>query len=321
MLEPRTRHKLRRVVAVMNRKGGVGKTSISSNLSGILANSVGRILAIDLDQQGNLGDDLGYRNTEYDDQGLALYEALANDKPLVPIQGVRPNLDVLPAGAETAKLAFILQGAMATGEDPSFRLAEKLAAIADQYQVIILDCPPGDANLQTQALVAAKWILVPTQPDMGSLQGIAQLGERVQKTRVKNPGLSILGVVLFPMVSSATKVQQQVREQLAQMVGDAAPVFTSTIRFAQAAGVDARSRGQLAIELAKDAAEQDPFAWAKLLKNGSTPEEESAATTRPVAVSAGSLAGDYIALTGEVLKTLGDNEQKAAKAAAEGATA
>lgn len=310
MLKPQSRTKLRRVIAVMNRKGGVGKTSITSNLAGVLAEAGYRVLAVDLDQQGNLGDDLGYRNTEYNDEGKALLEALGNGQPLVPIKGVRPNLDVLPSGTSTTRLADTIMGEQMRGNDPSFLLAEKLAEVAEKYDVVLLDCPPGDAALQTQALVAARWILIPTQPDMGSLQGLAQLAERVVTIQPKNPGVQPLGVVLFPMVSSATKVQQQVREQLALIMGDAAPVFTSTIRFAQAAGVDARARGQLAIELAKDAAGQDKFAWAKILKGEVAPGGEGTQTMRPVAESAGSLAGDYMALTGEILKELAKNESE-----------
>jgi cellulose biosynthesis protein BcsQ len=310
MLKPQSRTKLRRVIAVMNRKGGVGKTSITSNLAGVLAEAGYRVLAVDLDQQGNLGDDLGYRSTDYNDEGKALLEALANNAPLVPVKGVRPNLDVLPSGTSTTRLADVIMGEQMRGNDPSFLLAEKLAEVAEKYDVVLLDCPPGDAALQTQALVAARWILIPTQPDMGSLQGLAQLAERVVTIQPKNPGVQPLGVVLFPMVSSATKVQQQVREQLALIMGDAAPVFTSTIRFAQAAGVDARARGQLAIELAKDAAGQDRFAWAKILKGELAAGGEGTPTTRPVAESAGSLAGDYMALTGEILKELAKNESE-----------
>lgn len=316
MLTDEKRLRNRRVIAVMNRKGGVGKTSITANVAGVLADAGYRVLAADLDAQGNLGDDLGYRHTDLNDQGMALFQSLGLDQPLTPATGVRDRLDVIPAGAQTSRLADVLQGDSVRGGDVSDRLASKISDIADQYDVILLDCPPGDAVLQQQALVAARWILIPTQPDDGSLAGLEQLAERVFEVRPLNPTVELLGVVLFPLVSSAKRVQQDVRAKLAAMLGDAAPVFTSTIRFAQAAGVDARARGQLAIELARDAEGQDRFAWTKALRarrEGADLDAVETEAPKRLADSAGSLAGDYLALTGEILETLAANEQRLAQ--------
>lgn len=308
MLTATQRMANRRVIAVMNRKGGVGKTSITANVAGVLAAAGYRVLTVDLDAQGNLGDDLGYRNVpSLNDDGMALFVSLGQSKPLTPAKNIRENLDAVPAGSSTSMLADVLQGEAARGKDPSDRLGVALSEISDDYDVILLDCPPGDAVLQTQALVAARWILIPTQPDDGSLNGLAQLAERVVETRPMNPTLGVLGVVLFPMVSSAKRVQQEVREKLAAIMGDVAPVFSSTIRFAQAAGVDARSRGQLAIELARDAEGQDRFAWTKALKKDRT-EEETTDAPRRLADSAGGVAGDYLQLSHELLAHLAEQE-------------
>lgn len=313
MLTPDQRLKNRRVIAVMNRKGGVGKTSITANLAGVLASAGYRVLAVDLDAQGNLGDDLGYRDTDLNDDGAALFQALAFGKALTPAKNVRDNLDAVPAGDQTAMLGDNLMGQTLRGQDPGDNLALRLSEIADNYDVIVLDCPPGDAALQTQALIAARWILIPTQPDDGSLKGLEQLADRVNAMLPLNPTLRPLGVVLFPMVTSAKRVQADVRAKLAGIMGDIAPVFTATIRFAQAAGVDARSRGQLAIELARDAEGQDRFAWTKVLKrNGDAQDTTTGETPRRLADSAGSLAGDYLQLTEEVLRTLADQERIAA---------
>jgi chromosome partitioning protein len=298
----------------MNRKGGVGKTSITANLAGVLASAGYRVLAVDLDAQGNLGDDLGYRGTDLNDEGAALFDALAFGKALKPAKSIRNNLDVLPAGQRTSMLGDHLMGQTLRGEDPADSLALRLSEIADNYDVIVLDCPPGDATLQTQALIAARWILIPTQPDDGSLKGLEQLADRVVATFPRNPTLRPLGVVLFPMLTSAKRVQAEVRAKLAGIMGDIAPVFTSTIRFAQAAGVDARSRGQLAIELAQDAEGQDRFAWKKVLKrSGETDDLNVGEAPRRLADSAGSLAGDYLQLTEEVLRTLANQERLAAE--------
>lgn len=297
----------------MNRKGGVGKTSITANVAGVLAQAGYRVLAIDLDAQGNLGDDLGYRDTEADDKGEGLLQALSFAKPLKPSKSIRENLDVVPAGEQTSMLGDNLMGKALRGDGAvTDALALRLSEIADNYDVIVLDCPPGDATLQTQALVAARWILIPTQPDDGSLKGLEQLADRVTTTLTHNPTLRPLGVVLFPMVTSAKRVQADVRTKLTEIMGDIAPVFTSTIRFAQAAGVDARSRGQLAIELARDAEGQDRFAWTKALKSkGDAGEATAGEAPRRLADSAGSLAGDYLLLTEEILRTLAEQEKLA----------
>lgn len=319
MLTAAERDKLRRVIAVANRKGGVGKTSVTTNVAGVCADAGYKVLVLDLDQQGNAGDDLGTRGTEFDDGGASLFSALVMDQPLEPKRSIRPNLDFIPAGSHTSALTDSLTGKTGRGEDPSYLLAKRLAAIADQYDVILIDCPPGEAVLQTLALVAARWVLVPTQPDDGSLQGLAQLAERVVMTQQKNETLAPLGVVLFPVVKSGTKMQAEVREKLSRIMGDAAPVFTSTIRFAQAAGVDARSRGQLAIELARDAQGQDRFAWTKVLKAKQSGDEvDEVAAPKRLAESAGTLAGDYLELTAEILQTLAEQEQIAAQNAGVG---
>lgn len=311
MLSAEKRAKLRRVIAVMNRKGGVGKTSITSNVAGVLAQAGYRVLVIDLDQQGNLGDDLGYRYTELNDGGAALFMALAGPAgtPLTPKKEVRERLDVVPAGEQTAILADALSGRDRRGDDPSFVLADRLSEIADQYDIILIDCPPGDTAIQVQALVAARWILIPTQPDSGSLNGLEQLAREVIATQPKNPTIMPLGAVLFPIDSRAKRMRARKHDEIRAIMGDLAPVFTTAIRFSQTSGVDSRDRGQLAIELARDAQEQDRFGWAKVLKARKDGEEpEAAPPDQRISESAGSLASDYLELTGEILHVLAANE-------------
>lgn len=314
MLNDTTRRRLRRVIALINRKGGVGKTSVTANTAGCFAAKGYRVLLVDLDSQGNLGEDLGYRNTESNDQGMGLFNAIAFDKPLEPIKDVRPRLDVVPAGDVTEMLATYLAGEAMKGRDISDVLAQKLATVADKYDIIMLDCPPGTDALQTQALTAARWLLVPTQPDDGALQGLAKVAKRVAETRHLNPDLAILGVVLFPVDGRARRMIADVRSKLSIIMGDTAPVFTSTIRFSQAGGVQARAKGKLAIELAKDLDDEDPFAFRKAT--------DAESTTERTVASAGSLARDYVQLSMEILQTLTVQEQneKARLEAAEAAS-
>lgn len=305
MLSSSERGQLRRVISQMSRKGGVGKTSITSNVAGVFAAGGYRVLAIDLDTQGNLGRDLGYRRTDFDDQGEGMLNAIAFDKPLEPTVGIRENLDVVPAGDYTERLADLLQGELARGKSVSDRLALKLIEldVEHRYDMVLIDTPPGGALLQMQALVASRWIVVPTQPDDASLDGIEQLAGRVAEVRPDNPSLGLLGVVLFPIVSNASKIKERTRAKLSDMLGDAAPVFTADIRLAQAAAVDARERGQLAIELARDASVERTARIRALHDHDTSQEPET------IARSAGSLADDYKTLAAEILRTLGQHER------------
>ena len=291
------RSQLDNVVAEASMKGGVGKSSTTANLAGIIAASGQRVLVVDLDPQGNLGEDLGYRGTELDDEGRQLFNAVAMGEKLTPIAGVRPNLDVIPGGRMTGKLTTQLAGDGMSGMDVTEALARALAPLAPQYSLVLLDCPPGEGIMQTQALVAARWLIIPTLPDDASKSGIFQIARRVEELRRYNPTLGILGVLLWGIGSTSTRVQANARAELREMLGEDVPVFESYIRHAQASAVAARNSGQLAHELAKEAQDQDPFAWRKQLLDGEP-------ATRRIGSSAGHLAADYIAVTREVLQTI-----------------
>ncbi len=313
MLTDAQRLSTRRVIAVMNNKGGVGKTSVTANVAGVLAVSGKRVLVIDLDPQGNLGRDLGYRYEEgLDDEGKSLFDTLSAGVPLAPVRGIRDysdegrgRLDVIPGGRWTAMLADVLSGMAQRGADPSERLAEALAEIAGEYDLVLLDTPPGEANVQRQALIAARRILIPTIVDDGSLDGLGGLAARVVDVRSINPTLSVLGVVLFSLNSSAKRIEEQTRAELTVMLGDIAPVFAATIRQAQAAAVDARRRGQLVFEVAKDFNETR-FNWTKELDDAEKGKGEPAAR---IAASSTGLAADYVNLTKQLLVHLVEQEQ------------
>ncbi|MFC7164497.1 ParA family protein, partial [Aquipuribacter hungaricus] len=102
---------LRRVVAVINGKGGAGKTSITANVAGLVANSGFRVLVVDMDPQGNLAEDFGYTQGEADDQGQSLAAALAFGQPATPRRDVRPRLDVFVGGYHLDAAAAALAAA------------------------------------------------------------------------------------------------------------------------------------------------------------------------------------------------------------------
>lgn len=326
MLAADQRAKLARVIAVMNRKGGAGKTSVTANVAGYLADAGYRTLIVDLDPQGNMGRNLGYRDTELNDNGEALFQSLAFGKPLTPVQAVRKNLDVVPGGPLTEMLADTLVGkatrAGAGGEKVGEELAHRLADLYPTYQIIFLDCPPGGTVLQNQALVAAKYVLMPTESDDASLDGIEQLAGQIATVRSENPGITPLGVILFRLLTNATKRRREVLEKLSDLLdGSGIPVLSTFIRDVPAAAVDQRAHGKLAAELA-DAAADDKKKRALALRDraaaaarGEKPAPMPATTG--IANSVGDLADDYFQVMLEILAIISESEGRQTNATKE----
>lgn len=242
---------LRRVIAVTNGKGGVFKTTLAANIGGLLAASEYKVLIVDLDPQGNLAEDLGYTGTDVDDEGRNLAQALAFGEPLSPLRDVRPNLDVAAGGAhlETATAALTSR----SSKDPvgaRLSLAMALAPIAEQYDMILLDCPPGDETLQTAAAAAARWLLIPVKTDASSRKGMAAVVSRLNAVIDDNKELDLLGVVLTGVGTSATTVQKRARNAIAEAFGGSIDVvFDKTVRHSEATAQATRERGLLVHEL------------------------------------------------------------------------
>lgn len=294
--------RLARVVAIMNGKGGVGKTSIAGNVGALAAAAGYRVLAVDLDPQGNLAEELGYIGTTKDDEGEGLAAAMQFGRPVTPVQ-VRPDLDVTPGGEYLEDLENVLS----TRSDRSSRradahtaLAVSLAPAAGQYDLVLLDCPPGSPALQTAALGAARWLVIPTRTDDSSRKGLVKIARRYVDARERGAAVELLGVCLFGVTASARKVKADARTDLERDLGESAPVFNTVVRYAEAAAVEARRRGVPVHEL--EAAGVDGPKWYERLRN---PNLAAAAT---VPGSAASLAADYSALAQELLTTLAVRE-------------
>lgn len=314
MLLPEQRHALRRVIAVANDKGGVGKTSIATNLSGLLAAAGLRVLLIDLDDQANTGEDLGYTYTGDGDQGLGAMQAITTGTPLTPIKDVRERLDVVPAGQFTTDLAHVLDGRrQRDGADAVIdSLASSLAPIAERYDVVIIDCPPKVRAMQEMALGAARWLLSPTKSDASSRKAIGQIAERFVAARAHNETLDLLGVVIFGSGASAKRLREETTREIAADLGASDMVFTAYIRHAEAPAAQARNTGRLIHELEEHAANQVP--WYQRLRHKDQ-EQASASTDTPVATSVKNLAGDYQALAEQLISRLEDAERTAAEEA------
>jgi chromosome partitioning protein len=302
---------LSRVIAVMNGKGGVGKTSLTANLAGLYAAAGYRVLVLDCDPQGNLGVDLGYLSDGRSDGGAELVRAITQGAAPRPMVGVRENLDVLAGGNELNDLAAELTRPGRGGaESPTPVLAASLTQIAEDYDLIFIDSPPGGDVLQHLILTTARWIIVPTRSDDASRIGLRDVAKRYLEAREDNPDLTLLGVVLFGVNISATRITGQAREALARDLNGAVPVLESMVRYVEAAATDARNRGQLVHELEKTVAAQPR--WFELRRN---PEGKKIAA---LAASATPLASDYAAVAREVLHLIVEAE-RAEEATMEGA--
>lgn len=307
--------RLQRVVAVINGKGGVGKTSITANVTGQLGRGGLRVLACDLDVQGNLKYDFGLVGDPRDDDGKNLVDAIWHKEPLTVIREVRDNVDLVTGGRKLDMLALLSQSSAAEelpGGSVPAAFAIKLAEIADQYDLILLDCPPGNRALQEMALGATKWVLIPTKTDPAGWDGLRQVGPIVKRIRTSlNPEITYLGVVLFAHSPGSSAVMRNTRDQLEQVTGQL-PLFDSFIRHSEKAAQDARLRGQLAHEMARDVKGQAKERLQALSARRTGTAVLPLPTQRLSETSSG-IAEDYQNLAHEICNRIADLEQSEGK--------
>ena len=291
---------LGQAVAVYNGKGGVGKTSVVANVAVAAAEEGHRVLVVDLDAQGNLGLDLGYRQRGDSDEGAALSQTLQFGHSLVLLRGVRQRVDVVPAGRYTQSLSVMLQG---QGRSvPPDALLRVIAPVADAYDLILFDVAPGASVLGDLALAVTRGVVVPIKCDDGSLDGIQVLAHQFGEVkRTANPRLELFGIVLFDIDPRATAIRRQVMAELAAAFGADPPVFAATVRHSKRAAFDMRHEGLAAVEYER-AAHEDRTNRLSMLRSG-IDSLRSAPPARSRA--AAGLASDYRLLTSEVIAKLG----------------
>jgi len=204
-----------KIIALVNQKGGVGKTTTSINLAASLGVLGKKSLLIDLDPQGNSTTGLGISKKDYN---KSIYELITNKAEIkdVIIQTKFKNLYIIPATVNLAgiDIEFVQMGSIDNTFNRSAQLKKHLDMVKDNFDYIIIDCPPSLGTLTTNALTAANSVLIPIQCEFFALEGVMQLINSIMYAQKNlNPTLSIEGVLLT-MLDSRTLLGLEVAEDV-----------------------------------------------------------------------------------------------------------
>ena len=203
------------ILTLANQKGGVGKTTTAVNLAAFLGKKKKKVLVIDLDPQGNATSGLGIDKSELDS---TIYDVLVNEEPMADSiwEASAANVSICPTNINLAGAEIELVNVMSREQV----LKSALAPVKDDYDYIIIDCPPSLSILTINALTASDGIIIPIQGEYYALEGLTQLVDTINIVKKKlNKNLSILGVVLT-MFDRRTQLTRQVEEEVSNYFGD-----------------------------------------------------------------------------------------------------
>ena len=206
---------MRKVVAIANQKGGVGKTTTSVNMAACLAKEGCRVLLIDLDPQGNATSGIGVDRHECE---ASIYNGLVDETPLedLIIATETENLDLVPSTTDLAGA----QVELVDHPRREFRLREALSRFESDHDFVIFDCPPSLGLLTLNALAAANTVLVPIQTEYYALEGLGHLLQTIELIHEHlNPALSLEGILLT-MYDGRTNLSEQVASEVSTHFGE-----------------------------------------------------------------------------------------------------
>ena len=249
-----------RILTIANQKGGVGKTTTAVNLAASLAAAERRTLLIDLDPQGNAGSALGIRR---DDSENSVYEVLLDGRPLR--EAIRKTelkyLDLVPASKHLVGAELEL----AEHEDRVRRLKDAVDTLGDDYEFVIIDCPPSLGLLTLNGLVAARGGMIPLQCEYYALEGLADVLKTIELVKASaNPELKVDGIVLtmYSANNLANQVADEIRKTFTSQVFNT--VIPRNVRLSEAPShgkpillYDVASKGcQSYLDLAREVADR-----------------------------------------------------------------
>lgn len=198
-----------RVIAIANQKGGVGKTTTAINLSSCLAEKGKKVLAVDMDPQGNMTSGLGLDKNSVEH---TIYDLIIGEVDIDQVieKEILENLDIIPTSIDLSGAEIELLDV----ENKEFIVKNSISTVKDKYDYIIIDCPPSLSILTINAMTTADSVLVPIQCEYYALEGLSQLIHTVELVRDRlNENLKIEGVV-FTMYDARTNLSLQVVENV-----------------------------------------------------------------------------------------------------------